>query len=195
MHEPAIHNEPELLRMMAAGDETAFRTIYDRYWDRVYSTAYAFTKSVEQSRDLAQDVFATIWAYREKLKAVNSFEAYLYTIARNTASRHLRKKTYIPANISFFESHFAGTDAVNENIDLKELKELVEQGIQSLPAQQQTAFRLSRFAGLSIDEIAKEMGLTPVTAKSHLVRATARLRKYLDEHRDPIILIWILLFL
>lgn len=180
---------------MSQGDENAFRTIYYRYWDRVYSTAYAFTKSVEQSRDLSQDVFATIWAYREKLKAVNSFEAYLYTIARNIATHHLRKKTYIPANISFFESHFAVVDPVNANIDLKELKELVEQGVQSLPAQQQTAFRLSRFRGLSIDEIAKEMGLTAATAKSHLVRATARLRKYLDEHRDPLLLIWMLLFL
>jgi RNA polymerase sigma-70 factor (family 1) len=195
LHEPVIHNEPELLRLMSRGDEAAFRTIYNQYWDRVYSTAYAFTKSAEQSRDLAQDVFTVIWTYREKLKKVNSFEAYLYTIARNTATKHLRRKTYIPENISFFESYFAATDTPGSDLDVKELKELVEQGISSLPAQQQKAFRLSRFQGLSIDEIAKEMGLTPVTAKSHLVRATARLRNYLEQHRDPLILIWVLLFL
>jgi len=196
LKESLTYNEPELLRQLADGSESAFRVLFDNYWDRIYSTAYAFTKSTEQSLDLGQEVFARIWISREKLRAVKNFEAYLHIVARNATLDTLRQKTYIPANDQFFENYFsAGEETPEDKFDLKELKELVEQGISKLPAQQERAFRLSRFQGLSIEQIANEMGVSAATAKSHLVRATARLRKYLDEHRDLGIIIWMLLFL
>ena len=172
-------------------------SFFEKYWDLIYSTAYTFTKSTEQSRDLGQEIFARLWVHRHKLEAVHNFEAYLFTMARNVALNSFREKVYVSANDQFFEQYFMGIHSrtPTDEIDLKELKELVEQGINQLPSQQQRAFRLSRFQGMSIELIAQEMGLSYETAKSHLVRATARLRQYLKDHKDTGVIIFILLFL
>lgn len=196
MLDPAPYHDPELLKEITQGSEAAFRRLFDQYWDRIYSTAYAFTKSVEQSRDLAQDVFARIWLYRSSLEHVKDFEAYLFAIARNTARTALRQKIYIPVNDLFFETYFAaGEEPLDEALDLKDLEQLVEKGIAEMPPQQRRAFQLSRYQGMKIGEIAREMGVSAETAKSHLVRAIARLRKYLKDHKDLGVVIWILLFL
>ena len=39
------YDEIALLSNIAKGDEAAFRTLFERYWDNIYGVAFAFTKS------------------------------------------------------------------------------------------------------------------------------------------------------
>jgi RNA polymerase sigma-70 factor (ECF subfamily) len=189
--------DKDLLQQIARGSEAAYRVIFDRYWGRIYSTAFMFTKSIELSRDLAQDVFARVWNKREMLTDVDKLESYLFIMARNAAFNSLRKVAYQSANDSFFEDYFKEAAASHpaDEAELKELKELIEKGIDKLPPSQQTAFRLSRFQGLKHEEIAREMGIAISTVKSHIARAMQNLREHLHDHDSLIVIIWILLFL
>ena len=191
------YKEKELLLLVAGGDESAYKHLYTRYWDQIYSTAFMFTRSPELSEDLAQDVFARIWAKRRKLVEVEKFEAYLFIMARNLVFDKLRKEVYDGRNDSFFEAYFTEPDSTpSESTELKELGDLVETAIRQLPVQQQKAFRLSRFSGMTYVQIAAEMGISRLTVKSHIVRALQSLRAYLAEHGDRLpVIIWILLFL
>jgi RNA polymerase sigma-70 factor (family 1) len=156
-----------------------------------------FTKTPELSEDLAQDVFARIWISREKLAEVENFKSYLFIIARNIFYNSLRSKVYTTSIESYFEQYFGDPSVVPANkAELKELEELIEQGIRNLPPQQQKAFRLSRFKGLKHEQIAAEMGISKFSVKSHIVRAIAALRRHLEDHQDKLqVIIWVLLFL
>lgn len=197
MRENLLHNEKDLLLQVSQGNEDAYKVLYKKYWDQIYSTAFMFTKSPELSEDLTQDVFARIWVNRAKLAEVEKFEGFLFIMARNLVFDKLKKEVYVGKNDLFFEDYFNETVmSPVDNTELKELGEIVEAAIKELPAQQQKAFRLSRFAGLSHEEIAAEMGISKLSVKSYIVRAIQHLRETLGEKGSTIpVIIWILLFL
>lgn len=197
MQRERLHNEQELLTKVADGDDNAYRQLYLHYWDLIYSTALHFTKQPDLSEDMAQEVFAKIWIRRKKLREVERFDSYLYIVARNLILDKLRKQVYAGESSDYFEAYFTDPDAdPGSQLEFKEFDHLIQQGIDQLPQQQQTAFRLSRFKGLSHEEIAVQMGLSKRTVKNYIVSAILSLRKHLDDHKDQLpIYLWVALFL
>jgi DNA-directed RNA polymerase specialized sigma24 family protein len=55
------HTSSELFRRVAAGDESAFRKVFQEFWPQVYGTSLHLTRSAEQAKDLAQDIFVKLW--------------------------------------------------------------------------------------------------------------------------------------
>ena len=178
----ALDNEKELLSSIAQGNQNSYQIIFNHYWDQIYSTAFAFTKSAELSKDLAQDVFVKIWITREKLSEVNRFESFLYITARNLILDMLRKKIFTEENEEYLKKYFEeSSHNPDRKLEFKEFEEKIHQAINQLPPQQQTAFRLSRFNGLSHEEIARQMGVSKQTVKSYIVRAIVNLRQFIKE--------------
>lgn len=193
----SLHTEHELVQKVAVGNEAAYKELFTRYWDQIYSTALMFTKSPEMSEDMAQEVFARIWVKREKLKEVVRFDDYLFITARNLIFDQLRRKVFTYEHGVYLTEYFKDADLTPaDNVELKEMEKIIQQGISSLPPQQRTAFCLSRFQGLKHEEIAAQMGISRESVKSHIVRAIATLRKHLGDHAEPMTLfVWILLTL
>lgn len=192
-----LHNEQELLKLVVAGDTGAYKVIYTHYWDRIYTTALAFTKSPELSEDVAQEVFAQIWVKRAMLKEVERFDGFLYITTRNLLLDRLRRKVFTGSLDDYFTEYFAdvnGTPA--QQLEFKEFDSQIQRAISQLTPQQQTVFKLSRFEGLTHEEIAKRTGLAKRTVKNHMVNAILYLRKYLKVHAgNYLIFIWITFFL
>ena len=179
-----LQNEKELLLRVANGDQRAYRILFDRYWDLMYANALHFTKSPEWAKDLAQEIFMKIWMMRDKLPAVQRFEAYLFTVARNMIFDELRKLHRSPQHDDFFEAYFAETehDTV-QKAELKELEKDLHTAIDQLPLQMQTAFKLSRFEGLTHEQIARQMNISRVTSQNYIARALLNIRKYLTSRQ------------
>jgi len=183
--------------MVSEGDEAAYQELFYHYWDQIYSTALMFTKSPELSEDLSQDIFARIWLKRKKLAEVEQFEGYLFITARNLIFDHLRKKVFSGGYDEYFQEYFRDAAlSPDQKLEFKEFEKSIQQAIADLPPQQQTAFRLSRFQGLSHEEIARQMGVSRATVKSYIVRSIVSLRQLLKDHpENPMIILWILFFL
>ena len=185
-----LDNEKELLLQVAEGNEFAYRRIFNNYWGQVYSTAYMFTKMPETAEDITQDVFAQIWVKRAYLRDVGKFEAFLYITARNLIIDRLRKKVHTPEYTDYLKAYFEEPDYnPAQQVEIKEFEENIHKAISRLPAQQQIAFRLSRFSNMRHEEIAVQMGISKQTVKSYIVRAIVTLRKYLQEGQTGFYLI------
>ena len=178
-----LYNEKELINKVVAGSQDAYRVLFAHYWDQVYAVGLLFTKSPEMAEDMTQDVFAQIWIKRERLAEVEKFDAWLFITARNLFYDRLRAKTFSGACDNYLIDYFEDQDAKPyHRLELKELEGIIHKAIYQLPPQQQTAFRLSRFQGLSHEEIAHQMGISRQSVKSYMVRSIVTLRKFVKQY-------------
>lgn len=192
MSESILHNEPELIRLVAQGDEAAYKLVFKFYWPRVYSAALLFTKVPELAEDAAQEVFAKLWVKRQLLTDVREFRAYLFTLARNHILNNLRTKVLTDEFNEYLEDYFVSAHGDPEAmLDIKEAERFIEDAVSKLPPQQQKVFRMSRFQGMTHEQICSVTGLSPRTVKNYMVNANLFLRNYLEKHSGTYgLLLW-----
>jgi RNA polymerase sigma-70 factor (ECF subfamily) len=186
--------EKEWLRQVAEGDESAFKALFDAYWDHIYTVAYCLTKSVLPAEDMVQEIFLKIWLGREQLKAIEQFENYLFIVARNhiyTALKkeHLEHRLRQPV-LDWLEGQ---RDTPEQQLLFKESHQLVQQAISRLTPQQQLIYRMTREQGLSHDQVAARLNISANTVRNHIVNSLKIIREYLRDHASPIVLILALL--
>lgn len=190
-----LYNESELLHRIANGDEQAYKVLFNKYWQQMYANALRFTKQPDLAQDLTQEIFLKIWLIRHKLRSVQRFDSFLYAVAKNMILDELRRLHTIPEYVEFFDAYFQVTDenAIRKT-ETKDLEQCLLQAIDHLPVQMQTAFKLSRFEGLSHEQVAERMNISRVTSQNYIARAIVAIRKYLaGQQIDLTILLFLLL--
>ncbi|SEO37418.1 RNA polymerase sigma factor [Niastella yeongjuensis] len=187
------NNELLLLKQTAAGDEKAFQLLFISYWDKLYANALHLIKSPETARDLTQEVFIKIWLKREKLSAVLLFEPWLYRVAKNVFIDHLRKQLVLDSLHDIQSIEDNEEQSPQRKLELNELIMQVNSAIASLPAQMQAAFRLSRFHGLTHEQIAQRMNISKVTSQNYIARSLVVIRKYLMQFLTSWTIVFMLL--
>lgn len=171
-------------RRLAANDATALRALFDALYEPLWRSVMRLVGDDAIARDLAQDAFVRIWDRRTTLDPSLSLKALLYRTVRNLALNQLRDEQTRrhlladpeSANVSARPRDPATADM---QLEANELAERLNQFIAELPPRQREALRLSRFDGLSHQEIADVMGCAPRTVNNHLVRALEQLRSRL----------------
>ncbi len=186
-------NEPELLLRISLGDAWAFRQIFNAYSRQVYSLCIKLTKDAEQAKDLTQEIFARLWIKRERLGSVYHFKGFLTTMALNLIRNHLRKRALHMDNEAFLANYFSeSAPAPDKAMEFKEFQSILQEAVAQLSPQLNRSFILSRIAGMSHAEIARQMELSPLTVKSHIARALTLIRAYLEEHHARVLMVMVL---
>jgi RNA polymerase sigma-70 factor (ECF subfamily) len=188
-------NERLLCQQVAAGDEKAFAILIERYWRTIYGQALAYIKSSHHAQDIVQEVFIKLWEKRQALMNVEHFDAYLFIIARNHIISELRKKVALPLEKEVLELVKEEGALPDKQLSFKQLQQHVATAVNGLPAQQKTAYLLSREQGLSFEAIAGEMGLSKETVKKHICRALNAIRLYVHNRAGINILLLIFFFI
>lgn len=163
------------------------------YWPQVYGTSLHLTKSPEQAKDLAQDLFLKLWENRTKLAEVSNVAAYLYTSSRNLVIDYQRKKVFNADNVDYLIQFFTSSDTTaQQKLEYRELEEALAAAVNTLPDKTKEVFRLSRYEGLSHDEIAQQLGISVHSSRTYITRALAEIREQLSNHSDSLTLLFIL---
>jgi RNA polymerase sigma-70 factor (ECF subfamily) len=171
----------EFLHQLALGDETAFVTLIARYRKRILNHCLTFTVLYDEAEDLTQEIFIRIWQNKQKLEEVENLDNYLFIVSRNYLFSYLRKRIIsqsLPDSATLLEELMV-PDA---QMEIKELQDIIQNGIDQMPAQQQSVFKLSRFEGQSYDQIALRLNISKSTVKWHIIAGLANLKKLLKNH-------------
>lgn len=196
MLKDSLHNERELLQRVAAGDQQAFRLLFDRYWEKMYANTLQFVKSAAKAEDLTQEIFIKVWMSRERLTAVNRFDAFLYTMSKNMILDEFRKRVLLTVPENGQDVYLpSDLPSAQDKLEFKDVEIQLNAAIDRLPTQMQLAFRLSRFQGMSHDEIAREMNISRVTSKNYIARSIAAIRKHLSAKAGHLTGLLLLLWL
>lgn len=175
--------DPFTIRKLREGSEQAFRLIYEQCHPSVYRFAYTFLKNSEQSKEVTQETFLSLWVHRRDLAEDLPLYPYLFAKARNLTIDIFRRATVASRKLEETEKLSLPLSTETEDtILLNDLRQITEEALGKLPKQQKLVFDLSRIQGLSYDEIADELKISRNTVKYHLVSALKNLRLYLAQH-------------
>lgn len=182
-----LHNETELLRQVAEGDEKAFRFMFDLYRNRIYTFALRFVHLEDFAEEIVQEVFVKIWVNRHKLPELKDTGAWLFIITRNITFNSLKR---MARERRMAVELFAQTDqegAPGDPLLYKEYQRLLREAINKLPPQQKMIFTLTHENGLKREEIATRLNLSPETVKAHLALAMRSVRNYIKRYDNMIL--------
>ena len=187
------YNEKELFRQIAEGDEKAFRVLFDQYRQRLFLFAWQLCHSTVEAEEVVQDIFLKLWVNRLKLAEVDFPRKYIYVMARNRTLDLLSKIARDQQLIKEVWNNISQSDTYLEDmLQAKESQQLINQAISQLSEKKQTIFLLSRRDGLSLDEIAKQMGLSVQTVKNILTETLKHIKAFLSQHAELLaIVFWI----
>lgn len=185
--------ESELVKALSKGEIKAFNELFQIYGNRIFRFAHGYMKSVPDAEELVQDVFMKIWEKRSELKENLSFKSYIFTIAFNIIRKHFVKKAL---TTKYFEQQVIEDADLStfQNIDFKSTKKAIDYLVEQLPARRKEVFIKSRFEGLTVKEIADDLGTSPKTVENQLGEALKFIREHLGKEGFAGILFFILFY-
>lgn len=178
--------DPELLRRMRLGDESALEVLYVRYGGLVYTLALRIVGDPELAREVLQDTFLRSWDGREGYDPQRGrVPWWLMGIARNRAVDLLRSRSH-QARLREQEPLAASTPAGEPaGPHVMGLRHAIVSALQGLPIAQRRAIELAYYVGLTQVEIARELGEPLGTIKSRTREAMEHLRGVLWPLLEP----------
>lgn len=155
----------------------------------------------EDAEDVTQDVFLQAYKSLKHFRGESNISTWLYRIAVNFSLNLQRKrkvKRWISINAESTSSITKENDEFSFDIagpieetpgailEKKEMEQVVLKAINALPNQQRVALLLSRYEGLSYEDIAKIMDVSVASVESRLHRAKQNLVKMLLHLRNEL---------
>lgn len=129
------------------------------------------------AEDVVQDAFVRIWNGRERIDPSQSLKAFAYRTVRNLCLNRIRDgKTRETLLAERYEPHAHAMPSPDDELDRSDLAVRLREWIGELPDRQREALELSRFEGLTHEEVAEAMGVSPRTVNNHLVKALRTIR-------------------
>jgi len=174
-----LMTDEDLIALIRENDLGAFERIYNKYWSKLYLSAYNIIRDRQVAEDVTQEVLVNLWIKRANLK-LTSLNAYLYTSVRYQVFNVIRSGKVRADLFNRLEELFSNNGG-EELLSEKEINRLLEQGIAELPEKCRQIFIMSRKEHLSTKEIAERLGIAPKTVENQLTVALNRLRKTLGD--------------
>ncbi|MGV3762258.1 RNA polymerase sigma-70 factor [Parapedobacter sp.] len=162
-----------------------FERCYKAYYGMLCMIAYEYTRDEMQAEEMVGNTFLALWEKRESLHVTTSVKSYLIKSTQNTCLQHLRKRKLETQRLGddFVLTHIPwSNDYPLGRLFEKELSDIIEKAVESLPPQCRRAFLLSRVEQLSYVQIAETMQISENTVKTQLKKALSRLRYALKEY-------------
>lgn len=167
-------SDTQLTELLQQGDARAFSIIYDRYWKPIYQTCYNRLRHADQSKDLVQNVFISLWDRREVVQ-IENLSAYLHTAVKFQILKLAEKSNRIEF-LSTFENLINEPVEKNDVVEEREILRLLQLFIDALPEKRRAIFIKRYQQNYTTAEIAGEMGITQKTVLNQLNNAETALR-------------------
>jgi RNA polymerase sigma-70 factor (ECF subfamily) len=165
----------EAFAALAGSDRQAYVLLYERYVGRMFSY-FAWRFSRTDAADLTSEVFLRALSVIGKFEAGRSWAAWLYGIARNLATEHLRKRS---------RDDYVRRDDVEDGPETgllqSEREKSVRAAVATLSAAQREVIELRYWAGLSYRDIASITGRSEGAVRVQAFRTLERLKTFFEE--------------
>jgi RNA polymerase sigma-70 factor (ECF subfamily) len=174
-----------LVARIRAGDQRAFREIWDCYHVALADFAYRYARRKDLAMDIVQHVFFTVWQNRVTLAPRTTLANYLYAATRNRAWNLVKHERIVHAYEQRLADLYANEPAVTRNageaaLASDELGEQIRAIVNGLTPRVREIYLMSREDGLSPTQIAEVLGISAPVVYNQLSKALRALSQGLD---------------
>jgi RNA polymerase sigma-70 factor (ECF subfamily) len=174
--------DKQLIEGCRQGDPEAFRALFEKYKDIVYSVALRYSGDPAVAQDIAQDTFLKLFSTVGSFRGDSNFEAWLYRMVVNCCFDQKRKTRRLTPLLDEILDVLRTPDvSVLDEVLRSEISTHVRSVIDSLAPDQRMVVVLRYTQGLSYDEIAVILGCASGTIASRLNRAHKVLERRLSR--------------
>jgi RNA polymerase sigma-70 factor (ECF subfamily) len=184
----------EVIEDCKAGDRKAFEKIVLFYQKKVFNFAYRMLGNMEEAKELAQEIFVSVFESIRELREEAKFDAWLKQITLN----HCRNRWKYLKRRQYFN-----TDSIDDPVETEEgevtrpiydpsdppdilyekkmVQERIQNGLMQMKEDQRELIVLRDLQGFSYEEMGKIFNLPEGTIKSKLHRARMELKGILEK--------------
>jgi len=174
-----------LVHKARTGNRFAFSQLITLFQEDIFKMVFYRTRSHMDAEDLTQDIFLQAFKNLSKLKSIEKFKSWLYSIAINRVRDFYRKKKFrdMFSTDSLVDEelkkHMDTNDSAEplDDIVKKDFWSKIESILNKLPAMEREVFTLRFMDSLNINEISGVLGKSESTVKTHLYRALGKFKK------------------
>jgi RNA polymerase sigma-70 factor, ECF subfamily len=184
-------SDEELCRRIAERDGAAFELMVDRHQGRAYRLASSILGNEADARDVSQDAFIRLYESAGRFDGRSRFSTWFYRILVNLCIDHQRKNRWWKRMAPLAS---AGEDPDERAFDppsseagpedeamLKQSISRLRPALAKLSPQQRAAVLLQTQEGFTSREIGEVLRCSEATARVHVHRGIAQLRKLITN--------------
>ena len=166
--------EPSLISRAAAGDGDAYADLIAPRVDRALRTARAILGNDAEAHDAAQEAFVAAWVNLPRLRDASRFDAWLQRMLVNRCRETLRQRRRSREIWESAEAPLA--DFSGGSVETASIKAAFGR----LSVDERTILLLHHLHGMTVDQVARQLGIPAGTAKSRLWHARRSLERALE---------------
>jgi RNA polymerase sigma-70 factor (ECF subfamily) len=174
--------DAELVRRVAAGDETALRALIAVYQTRVYRFAMRLVRNAAVAEEVTNEVFLEVWRNAGRFEGASAPGTWVLSIAHHRAVSRLRKR----------REESWDEDAAGALADARDDPEVAAQKadkgailrlcLDKLSAEHKAVIDLVYYHELSVSEVSEVLQIPENTVKTRMFYARKRLSELLKAH-------------
>lgn len=172
----------DLIEKLHDSDAKAFEEIYRLFHQKIYNFILRYVQDKADAQELTQLFFVRLWVKRNRLSSIKPLESQVYIIARNLVIDEFRKKARANKLKAQLKLNVESSRNITEQAVLySDLREHLENVIETLPEKRKVIFKLNRQKGLTYREIAEKLSISQKTVEAQMSRALQRIRTKLTS--------------
>ncbi|MCS4227866.1 RNA polymerase sigma factor [Sphingobacterium sp. BIGb0165] len=170
-------DDTELFIRIQADDRYAFSELVNRYSDVLFRFIQRRVSCTEDSEDILQEIFVSLWHQRLNITIEYSLYPYLFKTAKyKIIDWTINEQKKIVRAEKLLASFQAASPTSEDELLAKELAVLIDTEIEKMPTTMKSAFSLSRKESMSIKDIASELAISEQTVKNNISLALGWLK-------------------
>jgi len=177
-------NDNAVVKRVVAGEKELFEILMRRYNQMLYRVVRGYLKDEDDVQDVMQTAYLKAFSKLHQFLGNASFSTWLIRIGINEALQRLHELK--KKNVVYLNPTDIGDDTIRQVPDKEmnpekvmmrqEMKQVLEQAIDSLPDKYRVIYILKEVEGLSNEEVAESLGLSDSNIKVRLHRAKTLLK-------------------
>lgn len=164
-------------------DRTIYEELIAPLETRMMRSVWRIVRNADLAEDCLQDALFIVWKKRLQIRRHPNPTAFILKICLNSSYDALRRLERLRRHTDLSRADNTPAQAgynTDRNLEEEEIEKQVQQAIRRLPRKRALAVMMRLFQEESFEDIAQALSCSEVTARIHISRGYAQLRKWLS---------------
>ncbi|NCU02843.1 MAG: sigma-70 family RNA polymerase sigma factor [Chitinophagaceae bacterium] len=179
------YTDEQIIQHILDGATAQFEVLIRRYNPYLYKIGRSYNYNHQDTEDLMQETFINAFKHLADFEHRSAFKTWLLKIMLNQCFRKRQKYSFKNEQSKEIAENstpmFTNKQETNNSLTNKELKDVLEHALQSIPLEYRLVFSLREINGLNTAETADTLDITQSNVKARLNRAKAMMRREIEQ--------------